>query len=410
MDSCRSCGSALTAPFLSLGNTPVSNAYLGPAQLLLMEPTYPLELYVCPDCFLVQIDEHTPAEQIFDDAYPYFSSFSETWLAHCQRYATAAKRRFSLNTESLVIEVASNDGYLLQYFHKDQIPVLGVEPARQVADAALAKGIPTEHAFFTAEWARSWRERGHRADLLIGNNVLAHVPPINDFVAGLALALAPEGVITMEFPHLLQLVQGMQFDTIYHEHFSYLSLHAVQTLFHRHGLDVFDVEELPTHGGSLRIYAQLSQTGVHSEGERVSQVREHEQSSGLLTAEYYARFGARVAETKRKILTFLIQAKSEGRRLAGYGAPAKGNTLLNYCGVGTDFIDFTVDKNPHKQGRYLPGSRIPILDPDQVQKQQPDDLLILPWNLTDEIVTQMASIRQWGGRFVVLIPEPRVIP
>jgi SAM-dependent methyltransferase len=407
MDSCRSCGAPHGAAFLSLGNQPLSNAYLRAAQLSAMEPTYPLDVFLCSACLLVQLAEYERAEAIFGDDYAYFSSFSDSWLAHCQAYTRMVRSRFALGAASFVVEVASNDGYLLQYFLQGGIPVLGIEPARSVAAAALAKRIPTDIVFFGAEHAAALRARGQLADLLIANNVLAHNPNINDFVAGIAGALKPHGVATLEFPHVLRMMEGNQFDTIYHEHFSYLSLHSVVALFERHGLGLFDVDELATHGGSLRIYAQLA-TGRHDVSPRIAAVMEAERAVGLLRPETYARFAGRVTETKRKLLTLLIDAKRAGKRIVGYGAPAKGNTLLNYCGVRTDFIDYVVDQNPHKQGRFLPGTHIPIHAPERIFADRPDYVLILPWNIKQEIIGQLAGISAWGGRFIVPIPEPEL--
>ncbi|HEY5945524.1 MAG TPA: class I SAM-dependent methyltransferase, partial [Kofleriaceae bacterium] len=335
MKQCRSCSSVLGVPFLSLGAQPLSNAYLKADQLGRMEPTYPLDLYLCKQCSLVQIDELERADHIFTDDYAYFASFSDTWLAHCRAYTEMVIERFALGASSFVVEVASNDGYLLQYFKARGVPCLGIEPARSVADAAIAKGIATDVVFFGVAHADTMRARGQAADLLIGNNVLAHNPNINDFVGGIARALAPQGIATLEFPHLLQLIENNQFDTIYHEHFSYLSLHAVQALFARHGLEIFDVDTLSTHGGSLRIYAQLSATGKQPTTPRVAALREQERAAGLLEPEAYARFAERVVEIKRKLLELLIAAKRDGKRIVGYGAPAKGNTLLNYCGIRT---------------------------------------------------------------------------
>lgn len=408
MDSCRSCGAALGRPVLQLGNQPISNAYLRPAQLSAMEPTYPLDVYVCERCTLVQLDEFERAADLFSDDYAYFSSFSDSWLAHCAAYTELARSRFDLGTGSFVVEVASNDGYLLQYFQRAQIPVLGVEPARSVADAARARGIPTDIEFFGEAYAQRLRGSGRLADLLIGNNVLAHNPNINDFVAGIAGALKPHGVATLEFPHVLRMMQGNQFDTIYHEHFSYLSLHAVDALFARHGLGLFDVEELPTHGGSLRIYAQLA-TGRHPTSPRVAQLQATERQAGLLGRPAYAAFAERVTETKRALLALLIDAKRAGKRIAGYGAPAKGNTLLNYCGVRTDFLDYTVDRNPHKQGRFLPGTHIPIHAPERIFEDRPDYVLILPWNLRDELFGKLVGIAAWGGKLIVPIPVPEIV-
>ena len=410
MDSCRSCSAALGAPFLSLGASPLSNAYLRAEQLSAMEPTYPLDVFVCEHCFLVQIDELAGAEAIFSDDYAYFSSFSESWLAHCRAYTERVVARYALGASSLVVEIGSNDGYLLQYFLQRGIPILGIEPARSVASAAIARGIPTETVFFGAAQAEAMRARGQAVDLLIGNNVLAHNPNLNDFVAGIARVLAPHGVVTLEFPHLLRMLEGNQFDTIYHEHYSYLSLLAVQVLFRRHGLVVFDVEELATHGGSLRLHAQLAATGLRVVEAQVDAVCELERRGGLLSAATYARFREQVVETKRALLSLLIEAKRAGKRIVGYGAPAKGNTLLNYCGIRTDFLDYTVDRSPHKQGRFLPGTRIPIFAPERIDDDKPDLVLLLAWNLKDEIVAQLRGISAWGGRFVVPIPHPSVLP
>jgi SAM-dependent methyltransferase len=367
-------------------------------------------VFVCEQCFLVQLDEFEHAERIFDADYAYFSSFSESWLAHCRAYTDTVVERYGVGAQSLVIEVASNDGYLLQYFHARGIPVLGIEPAGSVAAAAIAKGIPTETVFFTRAHAEVMRARGQQADLLIGNNVLGHNPRLNDFVAGIACALAPQGVATLEFPHLLRLLEGNQFDTIYHEHFSYLSLHAVEALFQRHGLGVFDVEELDTHGGSLRIHGQLLGSGERPVESRVAAVRDLERRGGLLSRETYAAFRERVYETKRALLGLLIEAKRAGKRIVGYGAPAKGNTLLNYCGIRTDFIDYTVDRSPHKQGRFLPGTRIPIHAPERIFVDKPELVLVLPWNLQAEVIAQMRGIADWGGTFIIPIPTPQVLP
>jgi len=409
VDSCRSCGAALDAPFLSLGASPLSNAYLRAEQLSAMEPTYPLDVFVCERCTLVQIDELARAEGIFSDDYAYFSSFSDSWLAHCRAYAECVVARYELDAASLVVEIGSNDGYLLQYFLERGIPILGIEPARSVASAAIARGVPTETVFFGAAHAEAMRARGQAVDLLIGNNVLAHNPNLDDFVRGIARVLAPEGVVTLEFPHVLRMLEGNQFDTIYHEHYSYLSLHAVQALFRRHGLVVFDVEELATHGGSLRLHAQLAATGRRAIETQVEAVRELERRGGLLSAETYARFGEQVVETKRALLSLLIEAKRAGKRIVGYGAPAKGNTLLNYCGIRTDFLDYTVDRSPHKQGKFLPGTRIPIFAPERIFADQPDYVLLLAWNLEAELVAQLGGIAAWGGRIMVPIPNPRVL-
>ncbi len=407
MRSCRSCGAPLDVPFLSLGDTPVSNAYLRADQLTLPEPRFPLDVFLCGECYLVQLGEVQQPASIFGDDYAYFSSFSGSWLEHCRAYTELAVRRFDLGARSLVVEVASNDGYLLQYFHGRGIPVLGIEPSGSVARAAQAKGIPTEVAFFGRPLAETIAAT---ADLLIANNVLAHVPDINDFIAGVARALAPTGVATLEFPHLLRTLEGAQFDTIYHEHYSYLSLTAVTALFERHGLRAFDVDELPTHGGSLRVYAQLVASGVHVVESRVAYVIAAEMTAGLRRSETYAGFGARVGAIKTDLLALLDSTRRAGDRIVGYGAPAKGNTLLNYCGIDASTIEYTVDRNPHKQGKFLPGSHIPIYGPERITADRPGCVVILPWNLTAEIIAQLAEVRDWGGRFLVPIPKPRLLP
>lgn len=388
--------------------TPLSNAYVAADALQRRESFYPLHAYVCGACFLVQLDEFESPQHIFGD-YAYFSSYSDSWLAHARAYAEAMVRRFRLEASSQVVEIASNDGYLLQYFKERKIPVLGIEPAANVAEVARRNGIPTRVQFFGVATARELAQEGLQADLLLGNNVLAHVPDINDFVAGMKSALKPDGVITMEFPHLLRLMQGNQFDTIYHEHFSYLSLTTVNRVFAAHGLVLFDVEELTTHGGSLRIFARHAEASAIAVRPAVAQLMAREAAAGLTTLAAYAAFAEQVRETKRALLEFLITAKRQGKRVAGYGAPAKGNTLLNYCGIRGDFLDYTVDRSPHKQGRYLPGTHIPIHAPDKLRETRPDYVLILPWNLKDEIVGQMAHIREWGGRFVVPIPRVEVL-
>jgi SAM-dependent methyltransferase len=394
--------------FLDLGMSPLANSYLDEEQLLDMEPTYPLRVFVCDSCFLVQLPEFESPEAIFSD-YAYFSGFSDTWIRHVEAYAEAMCKRFALGSDSSVVEIASNDGCLLRFFQQRRVPVLGIEPARNVAEAAREAGVPTLTAFFGTATASELVRRGQQADLLLGNNVLAHVPDINDFIGALKIALKPEGVITMEFPHLLRLMEGNQFDTIYHEHFSYLSLTIVHGMFARHGLKVFDVEELSTHGGSLRVFAAHEENEGLAAEERVATLMATEAAAGLGTMQGYLGFNEQVEETKRKLLAFLIEAKRSGKSIAAYGAPAKGNTLLNYCGVGTDFIDYTVDRNPEKQGRFLPGSHIPVYPPERLRETSPDYVLILPWNLADEIVEQMADVRDWGGRFVVAIPETRIL-
>ena len=404
---CRFCDTALSHQFADLGMSPLSNAYLRPADLDRMEPFYPLTVFVCAECLLVQLPAFETPENIFSD-YAYFSSYSETWLAHARAYCEAMTARLGLGPQSQVVEIASNDGYLLQNFVAAGIPVLGVEPAANVAEVAREKGVETVVRFFGVETAKDLASQGRHADLLLGNNVLAHVPDLNDFVAGLKILLAPDGVITMEFPHLVQLIRGNQFDTIYHEHFSYLSMLAVRRVFAAHGLTIFDADELPTHGGSLRVYAKHA--AAHMEpGPNVVRIEDEERAFGLADLETYSRFAEQVRETKRALLAFLIGAKNEGKTVAGYGAPAKGNTLLNYCGVRTDFVDYTVDRSPHKQGLFLPGTHIPIFGPDRIRETRPDYVLILPWNLRDEIVAQMSDVRSWGGRFVVPIPRVEII-
>ncbi|MGL4618019.1 MAG: methyltransferase domain-containing protein, partial [Chroococcidiopsis sp.] len=360
---------------------------------------------------LVQLEEFESPEHIFGDGdYAYFSSYSDSWLRHAKAYTELMVERFKFNAASQVVEIASNDGYLLQYFHQKGIPVLGVEPAANTAKAASEKGIPTWVKFFGVNTAKEMVAEGKSADLLLGNNVLAHVPDVNDFIGGMKIVLKPNGILTMEFPHLLQLMQQNQFDTIYHEHFSYYSFITVEKMFAAHGLTLFDVEELSTHGGSLRIYGKHSNAVEPRVSNRVKQLKTKEAAAGLEDIETYLTFGEQVKATKRKLLKFLIEAKSQGKTIAAYGAPAKGNTLLNYCGVGKDFIDYTVDRSPYKQGLFLPGTHIPILHPDKIRETQPDYVLILPWNLKEEIMTQMAYIAEWGGQFVVPIPEVRVYP
>lgn len=372
-----------------------------------MEPFYPLITYVCHNCYLVQLDEFVAPGDIFSE-YAYFSSFSDTWVEHAKRYVEMVSQRFGLNGSSQVVEIASNDGYLLQHFVQNGIPCLGVEPAGNVAQAALAKGVKSVVKFFGKQTAQEIvNEFGH-ADLLLGNNVLAHVPDLNDFVAGLKTLLAPDGVITMEFPHLFRLMQENQFDTIYHEHFSYFSFITVERIFAAHGLTLFDVEELPTHGGSLRIYGRHIDAKLKPVGERVNELRSREYGAGFDRLETYRGFTEQVKETKRKLLEFLIQAKRDGKKIVGYGAPGKGNTLLNYCGIRQDFIDYTVDRNPYKQGKFTPGTHIPIYGPERIRETRPDYLLLLPWNLREEIMQQMSYIREWGGEFVVPIPETKI--
>jgi 2-polyprenyl-3-methyl-5-hydroxy-6-metoxy-1,4-benzoquinol methylase len=405
---CRFCGSLLQQTFVDLGMSPLSNAYLRPEQLSQMEPFYPLHARVCGQCFLVQLAEFERPEKIFGD-YAYFSSYSQSWLSHARKYAEAMIERFQLDGKSFVVEVASNDGYLLQYFQAKGVPVLGVEPAQNVAQAAEKKGIRTLVKFFSVDTARELRADGQQADLIVGNNVLAHVPDLIDFVSGLKLLLKPRGIITVEFPHLLRLIECTQFDTIYHEHFSYFSFCAAENVFAKHGLTVFDVEELPTHGGSLRLFACHREESQWELQPRVSELHAREIAAGIGKLETYSSFGERVRETKRALLEFLIGVKRAGKSVVGYGAPAKGNTLLNYCGIGRDFLDYTVDISPHKQNHFLPGTHIPIHHPDMILRTRPDYILILPWNIRDEVVGQLADIRQWGGRCVIPIPSPEVI-
>ena len=405
--ACRFCRHPLHITVVDLGATPLSNSIIAPDGLQAMEPYFPLHAYVCANCLLVQIEEFEAPEKIFAD-YSYFSSYADSWLAHCREYAGRMTASLGLTADSLVVEVASNDGYLLQYFKEAGVGVLGVEPARNVAEAATAKGIPTETFFFGEGTARELASRGVRADLMVANNVLAHVPDINSFVAGFAHVLKPAGVLTVEFPHLLNLMRELQFDTIYHEHFSYLSLSVVRRILAVHGLRVFDVEELDTHGGSLRVHACHDGPDGRAVSERVEALCRQEEEQGLQDPASYAGFQSKVIEVKNGLLDFLVERSRKGETVVGYGAPAKGNTLLNYCGVGPEYLPYTVDRSPHKQGRYLPGSRIPIHAPEKIAETRPDYLLILPWNLKDEICAAMAHIREWGGQFVTAIPEMRI--
>ena len=406
--SCRFCGAPLRAVFADLGMSPLANSFLAPERAEAMEPFYPLRAMVCGVCFLVQLKEFETPEQIFSD-YAYFSSYSSSWLEHCRRYSEQMIERLGLGPSSRVVEIASNDGYLLQFFAEREIPVLGIEPAANVAAVATGKGIETLVEFFGRRTASALAGES-AADLLLGNNVLAHVPDLNDFVAGMKILLAPTGVITMEFPHLMRLIEQNQWDTIYHEHFSYLSFLTASRLFQAHGLRLFDVEELPTHGGSLRIYGCHADDQLKPDSDAALELRERERAAGYELLETYSEYGRRVERDKRQILSFLIELKQAGLTIAGYGAPAKGNTLLNYCGVGRDFIDFTCDLNPHKQGHLLPGSHIPIRPPEAIREEQPDVVLVLPWNLKDEICEQLSFIREWGGRFAARTPELALLP
>ena len=409
MFKCRICDNQLAEPFLSLGNSPLSNAYLSDDDLHRMEPYYPLDLYLCEKCYLVQLEEFEPAENIFSSDYAYFSSYSESWLQHCKGYTQMMINRFGFNKDSFIVEIASNDGYLLQYFKQRGIPVLGIEPAANTAKAALSKGIPTDITFFNSSYARRMLAYHTQADLIVGNNVLAHNPNLNDFMGGLKIVLKLEGVVTMEFPHLLKLMQENQFDTIYHEHFSYFSFYSVQKLFALHGLEIFDVEELPTHGGSLRIYAKHSEDTSKAIINTVGNLLKKEEAAGLLDLSTYYDFGEKVKATKRQLLQFLIEEKNAQKKIVGYGAPAKGNTLLNYCGIRTDFLDYTTDRSPEKQNKFLPGTHIPVKHPDVIKEDKPDYVLILPWNIKTEIMEQMSYIKEWGGKFVIPIPTVSVL-
>jgi 2-polyprenyl-3-methyl-5-hydroxy-6-metoxy-1,4-benzoquinol methylase len=405
---CRFCGSQLRQVFLDLGLSPLANTYLEEKDLARDEPRFPLRVYVCGECFLVQLEEWESPENIFGD-YAYFSSYSESWLRHAKNYVGDMVKRFGIGSQSKVVEIASNDGYLLQYFVERGIPVLGIEPARNVAEVARSRGIPTRVDFFGEVTARTLRREGLRADLLIGNNVLAHVPNLNDFVKGLKILLADRGIITMEFPHLMRLCADCQIDTIYHEHFSYFSFIAVEKIFAAHGLTLFDVEELPTHGGSLRIFAGHKVGTRYPVSKRIKDLRKREIAAGYADLAGYLAFEERAVQTKEKLIEFLVNAKRAGKRVVGYGAPAKGNTLLNYCGITKDLVEYTVDRSPHKQGRFLPGTHIPVHEPERINVTKPDYILILPWNLEAEIISQLSFARTWGAQFVIPIPEPRII-
>jgi 2-polyprenyl-3-methyl-5-hydroxy-6-metoxy-1,4-benzoquinol methylase len=404
---CRFCDSRLHFTLVDLGMSPLCESYVTQERLNRAETFYPLHVYVCDRCYLAQLEEYVAAEEIFTE-YAYFSSYSDSWVEHARQYSLMVAKRFGLGRESLVVELASNDGYLLQHFLSLAVPVLGVEPAANIAEAAVAKGIPTLVEFFNSANAEKMVKQGSQADLVIGNNVLAQVPDLNDFVAGTKLLLKPDGVITMEFPHLLELIHQNQFDTIYHEHFSYFSFLTAERIFARHGIVLFDVEILLTHGGSLRIYGRHADDATKPVTAAVQSIKAIECAAGMERLETYATFGEQIKETKRRLLEFLIAARRQGKRVVGYGAPGKGNTLLNYCGIRTDFLDFTVDRNTYKQGKFLPGTHIPIFTPDKIRETEPDYVLILPWNLKDEIMGQLAYIREWSGRFVVPIPELRV--
>lgn len=406
---CRFCKKELTDVFIDLVNSPASNSFLTREELNEPEVFFPLKVYTCSGCFLVQVDEYKKSDAIFDSNYVYFSSYSQSWLAHAKRYTESMIDRFGYSGSSLVVEIASNDGYLLQYFKEKQVPVLGIEPTANTAKVAAEKGIESVVDFFGVRLATELAAAGRKADLLLGNNVLAHVPDIVDFVGGMKILLKEDGVITMEFPHLMQLVDNNQFDTIYHEHFSYLSFHTVKAIFASQGLEMFDVEEIPTHGGSLRIYARHLADHSKPVGPRVSALLEKEKARGLTSMTYYSHFQEKALQVKLDLLDFLIQQKKAGKKVAAYGAAAKGNTLLNYCGVKHDLVDFVVDANPHKQNKFLPASHIPVLSDSVIREQKPDFMLVLPWNIKEEIMSQLEYIRDWGGKFVIPIPALQII-
>jgi len=406
---CRHCGAALKLPLIDLGSAPPSNAYLTEQNCHAPEKWYPLRVLVCESCWLVQTEDFTQADELFDAEYAYFSGFSQSWLQHCERYVADMVARFGLNEQSHVVEVAANDGYLLQYVKALDIPCTGIEPTKNTARAAREKGIEIIEKFFGTGLAKELVESGKQADLTVANNVLAHVPDINDFVAGFAQLLKPQGVVTFEFQHLLRLMEGKQFDTIYHEHFSYLSLTAVERIFAANNLCVFDVEEYPSHGGSLRVLAQRSDTGKQVVTTKVAKVLQDEIRAGITTRDYYSGFQDKTVQVKNDFLRFLLEAKQQGKTVAAYGAAAKGNTLINYAGIRPDLIRFVVDRNPAKQGKFMPGSRIPIMAENQLMQAKPDYVVILPWNLKQEVVQQLAYIKDWKGKFVVAVPELRVL-
>ena len=404
---CRFCGAALRQTFVDLGMSPLCESFPSATDLNRGEVYYPLHVYVCEKCFLVQLEQYESPEDIFSD-YAYFSSYSDSWLKHAENYCDKMIKQFELNRKSLVIEAASNDGYLLQYFVRQNIPVLGIEPAANVAKVAVEKGVPTLVKFLGAQLANQLVAEGRSADLVLGNNVLAQVPDLNDFVEGLKILLKPEGVLTLEFPHLLRLIESNEFDTIYHEHFSYFSMLSIVKILEAHGLNVFDVEELTTHGGSLRVYACYRDAKTHRLNPRVSHLISAEEKAGLGSVKGYKNFAQQVKQTKIALVDFLLDAARQGKTVAGYGAPGKSATLLHYCGIGKDLIEYTVDRSPHKQGRYLPGTHIPIYHPDRLRETKPNYVIILPWNLKDEIMGQLQYIREWGGKFVVPIPKVSV--
>jgi len=405
---CRFCGTPLRYSFIDLGMQPLCESYLSINQLNQMEPFYPLHAYVCEKCLLVQVEEYVSPKEIFSE-YAYFSSYSDSWLEHSKKYVDMIIKKLNLSSESKAIEIGSNDGYLLQYFVEKGVPVLGVEPAGNVAEVAKKRGIPTLIEFFGVETANKMKSDGTLADLIIGNNVLAQVPELNDFIEGMKLILKPEGIITLEFPYLMKLMEGNQFDTIYHEHFSYFSIITTKKIFSKHGLTIFDVEEISTHGGSLRIYVRHDNDTSKSISQNVKILTKKEKMAGFDKIDAYLSFKNKVFNTKNKLLSFLIKAKEADKKIVGYGAPGKGNTLLNFCGIRVDFLEYTVDRNPYKQNKFLPGTHIPIFHPEKIFHTKPDYVLILPWNLKDEIIKQMSKIFEWGGKFVVPIPDVQII-
>ncbi len=407
--NCRFCKKELTVTFIDLGNSPASNSFLSKEELNEPEVFYPLKVYTCSNCFLVQVDEYKKSNAIFDSNYVYFSSYSKSWLAHAKKYTEMMTGRFNFNSSSQVIEIASNDGYLLQYFKENNIPVLGIEPTANTAKVAMEKGIENVVDFFGVRLATKLAAENKKADLLLGNNVLAHVPDIMDFVAGMKIILKDSGVITMEFPHLMQLVDNNQFDTIYHEHFSYLSFYTVQQIFASHGLEMFDVDEISTHGGSLRIYAKHAADMSKDVSVNVGNLLQKEKAKGLSSMAYYEGFQKKALKVKMDLIDFLIQQKRSDKKVAAYGAAAKGNTLLNYCGIKNDLIEFVVDANPHKQNKFLPASHIPVLSEYAIKEKKPDFVIILPWNLKEEVISQLTYIKEWGGKFVVPIPSLQII-
>lgn len=406
---CRFCGNKLTYEFIDLTNSPPSNSFLEFGQLIEPEIFYPLKLYLCEKCFLVQLDEFKKAEEIFSKDYIYYSSFSKSWLEHSKGYAEMILERFNINHESLVVEIASNDGYLLQYFKERDIPVLGIEPSKNTATVAINKGIETIIDFFDTNLAKNMAHAGRKADLIIGNNVLAHVPNLNDFVEGIKILLKPKGIVTLEFPHIVRLIENNQFDTIYHEHFSYFSLTTAKKVFKSHKLELFEVEEIPTHGGSLRVYLEHEEERSFKISKRVEDILMKEELLGVKELDYYSKFKKNIVKIKNDFLKFLIDSRLHGKKIIAYGAAAKGNTLLNYCGIKKDLIEFVVDASPHKQGKYLPGSHIHVVVEDRIREVKPDYVIILPWNIKDEIMTQLSYIREWGGKFVTAIPELEVL-